>query len=201
MFFRIMQLLEQIGEEEKPEWLFAENVKHLLAINNGWDFAKLLVEMEWGGYDVQWQTLNSKEFGVPKNRERVFIVGHYRERGRREVFPVSAYENKTPILQVAEWDVERKNSTNYRVYSLEGIAPTLTATSGGGKNARVIVGDDIRKLTPKEYFRLQGWSDDYFDRAAFVNSDAQLYKQAGNGVTVNVIYEIAKRLERSNGEE
>ena len=51
----------------------------------------------------------------------------------------------------------------------------------------------IRKLTPKECFRLQGWTDDYFERAKFVNSDSQLYKQAGNGVTVNVIEEIAKR--------
>lgn len=57
----------------------------------------------------------------------------------------------------------------------------------------------IRKLTPKECFRLQGWTDDYFEKAEFVNSDSQLYKQAGNGVTVNVIYEIAKRLkEREN---
>ena len=51
----------------------------------------------------------------------------------------------------------------------------------------------IRRLTPKECFRLQGWTDDYFEKAAFVNSDSQLYKQAGNGVTVNVIYEIAKQ--------
>ena len=50
----------------------------------------------------------------------------------------------------------------------------------------------IRKLTPKERFRLQGWTDDYFEKAQFVNSDSQLYKQAGNGVTVTVIYDIAK---------
>ena len=50
----------------------------------------------------------------------------------------------------------------------------------------------IRKLTPKECFRLQGWSDDYFEKTQFVNSDSQLYKQAGNGVTVTVIYDIAK---------
>lgn len=56
----------------------------------------------------------------------------------------------------------------------------------------------IRKLTPRECFRLQGWSDEYFDRAELVNSDSQLYKQAGNGVTVPVIYEIAKRM-RANG--
>ena len=53
----------------------------------------------------------------------------------------------------------------------------------------------IRKLTPKECFRLQGWSDDYFEKAEFVNSDSQLYKQAGNGVTVTVIEAIAKRFE------
>lgn len=56
----------------------------------------------------------------------------------------------------------------------------------------------IRKLTPRECFRLQGWSDEYFHRAELVNSDSQLYKQAGNGVTVPVIYEIAKRM-RANG--
>lgn len=53
----------------------------------------------------------------------------------------------------------------------------------------------IRKLTPRECFRLQGWSDEYFDKAEFVNSDSQLYKQAGNGVTVNVVYEIARKME------
>lgn len=52
----------------------------------------------------------------------------------------------------------------------------------------------IRKLTPKECFRLQGWADDYYEKAKFVNSNTQLYKQAGNGVTVNVVYEIAKAM-------
>ena len=52
----------------------------------------------------------------------------------------------------------------------------------------------IRRLTPKECFRLQGWTDDYFEKAAFVNSDSQLYKQAGNGVTVNVVYAIGKKI-------
>ena len=53
----------------------------------------------------------------------------------------------------------------------------------------------IRKLTPKECFRLQGWTDDYFEKAQFVNSDSQLYKQSGNGVTVPVIEAIASRME------
>ena len=52
----------------------------------------------------------------------------------------------------------------------------------------------IRKLTPKECFRLQGWADDYFEKAQLINSDSQLYKQAGNGVTVNVIKAIAQKM-------
>lgn len=59
----------------------------------------------------------------------------------------------------------------------------------------------IRRLTPKECFRLQGFPDEYFERARAVNSDTQLYKQAGNSVTVNVIYEIAKRFEPWEGEK
>ena len=73
-------------------------------------------------------------------------------------------------------------------------SPTLDTGCQVGQVS--IDGDEIRirKLTPRECFRLQGFPDEYFDRAAEVNSDSQLYKQAGNSVTVNVIYEIAKRL-------
>ena len=72
---------------------------------------------------------------------------------------------------------------------------TLTAQDKHGvllSDGRVV---RIRRLTPKECFRLQGWTDDYFEKAQFVNSDSQLYKQAGNGVTVNVIQAIAERMD------
>lgn len=59
----------------------------------------------------------------------------------------------------------------------------------------------IRKLTPKECFRLQGWTDDYFEKAQLVNSDSQLYKQAGNGVTVTVIEAIAKKMKGTTNNE
>lgn len=59
----------------------------------------------------------------------------------------------------------------------------------------------IRRLTPRECFRLQGWTDDYFEKAQFVNSDSQLYKQAGNGVTVTVIQAIAEKLKEQRGEQ
>ena len=73
----------------------------------------------------------------------------------------------------------------------KGIANTLDTSCTQG----VLNGYRIRRLTPRECFRLQGFPDNYFNRAATVNSDSQLYKQAGNSVTVNVVYEIAKRLQ------
>ncbi len=88
------------------------------------------------------------------------------------------------------------DSTTRRGRVIDGgkISPTLDT---GCTVGQVEIDDGkvrIRKLTPRECFRLQGFPDEYFERAASVNSDSQLYKQAGNSVTVNVIYEIAKRL-------
>lgn len=71
---------------------------------------------------------------------------------------------------------------------------TVGTLDTGSNHCKVEGKYRIRKLTPKECFRLQGWTDDYFERAQFVNSDSQLYKQAGNGVTVNVIHAIAQRM-------
>ena len=73
-------------------------------------------------------------------------------------------------------------------------APALTSSSYQENNVLLYPNHCIRRLTPRECFRLQGFPDDYFDRAASVNSDEQLYKQAGNSVTVNVVFEIARRL-------
>lgn len=87
------------------------------------------------------------------------------------------------------------NSQGGRVYDTAGISPCLMTPSGGGHVPMIPDGKGIRKLTPKECFRLQGWTDDYFEKAQQFNSDSQLYKQAGNGVTVNVIEAIARRFE------
>ena len=76
----------------------------------------------------------------------------------------------------------------------QGFAHALSCSGAVG----VVVWNDklvrIRRLTPKECFRLQGFTDECFEKAAAVNSDAQLYKQAGNGVTVNVVYAIGKKI-------
>ena len=93
------------------------------------------------------------------------------------------------------------NSQAGRVYATDGVSPCLKTPSGGGGAVPMIPeGKGIRKLTPKECFRLQGWTDDYFEKARFVNSDSQLYKQAGNGVTVSVVEAIGRRLKEIENE-
>ena len=93
------------------------------------------------------------------------------------------------VMSVAYPESETRRG---RVIEEGNISPTLDTVCHIGQLTEDM---RIRKLTPKECFRLQGFPDEYFERAASVCSDAQLYKQAGNSVTVNVIYEIAKRLE------
>lgn len=73
LFFRVMYLVGQLKEEDKPTYLFIENVKNLLSVNGGWDFARLLIEMEQWGYDAEWQVLNSKDFGVPQTGKDVLL--------------------------------------------------------------------------------------------------------------------------------
>ena len=99
LFFRVMYLVGQLEEEKKPEWLFIENVKNILSVNGGWDFARLLVALDEGGYDAEWEVLNSKNFGVPQNRERCFIIGHLRSRGQRAVFPLGGDDETSAQLQ------------------------------------------------------------------------------------------------------
>ena len=263
LFFEVMRL----ARERKPRLLFAENVRGLLSHEGGRTFGVIVSTMDELGYDVEWQVLNSKHFGVPQNRERVFIVGHLRETGGRKVFPIGCGDEVSdkkrletepgfPALTATDYKGvskqrgglaipvmtperpnKRQNGRRFKVngeemftltaqdrqgvmvkeatckrviggsqgnnaYDPNGVSVTLLARGGGrgGGTGLYTVSDKksrirIRRLTPRECFRLQGFPDEYFDRAAAVNGDSQLYKQAGNSVTVNVIYEIAKRLE------
>ena len=380
LFFEIARFANIL----RPRYLFLENVKGLFSHDNGDTFETILRTLDELGYDCEWDLLNSKDFGVPQNRERVFIIGHLRGASTRKVFPIEGTDEQTnlPVEIVAHRKGYRRNT---QVFSPEGITETLDTGQGGGRGHYTIIDDQgrrnkelkqldtvptlraqshgnepkvvmpvltpdrlnkrqngrrfkdggepmftltsqdrhgiltydlvqkvrvrkhdvdidrlkellrahkesigltnkqiaestnkrltlvehwfrkdnsfsipgedvwfelkkllkittsdfdapitefiekdnefeksnrvydsrgiaptitsanaderiiepnykIRKLTPKECFRLQGFPDELFDKAAEVNSDSQLYKQAGNSVTVNVIYEIAKRL-------
>lgn len=230
IYYSILNLVKGKDEEDKPTYLLIENVKNLLHIHEGWDFTEVLAELDEAGYDAVWQVLNSKDFGVPQARERVFIIGCLRSRGGREILPVGG-ENGRALKQVVG------GMQGYRVYDPSGASTTVTNASGGldkgtglylvrpviglnrtGKrqNGRLfkkpgepmftLTGQDthgvtiedtafrIRRLTPKECWRLQGFSDELFERARAVNLESQLRKQAGNAVTVHVAYALAKVL-------
>ncbi|MDT2742905.1 DNA (cytosine-5-)-methyltransferase [Lactococcus garvieae] len=339
LFFEIARAAEQI----KPRTLFLENVKGLLSHDKGRTFIIILSTLDELGYNVEWQLLNSKNFGVPQNRERVFIIGHLRGTSGREVFPITG-ENTGAFKRVVNGRETHGHST-YDVFGTDGISPTLKTMQGGNLQPKIVVninpsgngmngnvydserlaptlttnkgeglkvavkvkeatkkgyaiaeqGDSInfsvpnsktrrgrvgkgiaqtldtqcnqavivqkprgfnkggeheiaptlsanswhennllktggvytndsksynsgilpglsrtlkahnhdagifdgirvRRLTPRECWRLQGFPDWAFDKAQEVNSNSQLYKQAGNSVTVNVISEIARRL-------
>ena len=282
LFYEIVRAAKEI----KPRYLFLENVRNLLSHDKGKTFTTMLTILDELGYDAEWQVLNSKNFGVPQNRERVFIIGHLRGECTSRVFPIqgenkeSDREPKIKILGNVKNPNCRSKGTRSLVHDKNGIVEALTATDykepkkvainfpkilqigrgfnkGGlhniaptitknsyqennflsikeatkqgyaianigdsinlshpnsktrrgrvGKNiANTLLTSDeqgvvlsdykIRKLTPRECWRLQGFPDWAFDKAQKVNSNSQLYKQAGNSVTVNVIEEIAKKL-------
>lgn len=139
LFFRVIYLVGQLKEEDKPTYLFIENVKNLLSVNGGWDFARLLIEMEQGGYDAEWQVLNSKDFGVPQNRERCFIIGHLRGRSSAEVFPVEGADGKNSVSLNLFGCLNGRNSQRDRVYSDDGLAPTISTKPGGNTEPKVSI--------------------------------------------------------------
>lgn len=239
LFFEIARIIR----ERQPKLVFLENVKGLLNHDGGRTFGTILQTFWELGYDVEWQLLNSKDFGVPHNRERVFIIGYPREIRRQKVFPIRT-TSQNSIKKIGDLKIPGRHESACRVYSPEGIAPTQNTCGGGGLETKIEVGllnktkegnaycldanyfkgetrlekskrslvlclnskdkngrfniemsnKAIRRLTPRECFRLQGFPDELFEKAREINSDSQLYKQAGNAVTVNVVYEIAKRL-------
>ena len=296
LFFEIARFASIL----RPKYLFLENVKGLLNHDGGATFETILGALDELGYNVEWQVLNSKDFGVPQNRERVLIVGHLRGECTRRVFPLSKSGQQVASIKeqysntittrygnsqgAGAYIVESKSQKvrsignihpsgngiliagklpgnhdqNSRVYDTDGLAPTLSTMQGGGQEPKIIQrghgynqggehdiaptitsnsyqennlvkiidfynkitkdevgtltssgggstvragsfgvtdGYRIRKLTPRECWRLQGFPDWAFDKAQKVHSNSQLYKQAGNSVTVSVIAAIAKELE------
>ena len=134
----VFRLVGEVGEENKPEWLIYENVKGMLSSNKGLDFAFILAELDECGYDAEWAIFNSKNYGVPQNRERVYLIGHLRAKGRCQVFPVevSDRENSVQINLLGHRDGYRRNS---QVFSPEGIMETLDTCGGGGRSPHVAV--------------------------------------------------------------
>ena len=101
LFFEIARFADIL----KPKYLFLENVKGLLNHDRGNTFKTILGALDGLGYDTEWQALNSKNFSVPQNRERVFIIGHLRGERTRRVFPIirenAKSDNQQSIIQTS----------------------------------------------------------------------------------------------------
>lgn len=257
LFFEIARVLE----DKRPRYFLLENVKGLLSHDKGKTFQTILEVLTSLGYEFEYQVLNSKDFGVPQNRERVFIVGHFGGSSKRKVFPIIRKPGK------AIKKIINKGHDGTNIYSKKGSAVTQKALGGGqgaktglyavptttegnthaidtnyfkgcnelnkGRRTQVAVpvsdvtrlnkeqngrrfktnnessftltqqdkhgvydGFRIRRLTPKECERLQGFPDDWtkysFDGKEI--SDTQRYKCLGNAVTTNVITAIIERM-------
>lgn len=112
----------------------------MLSSSRGFDFFAILAEMDELGYDCEWQLFNSKDWGVPQNRERVYTIGHSRRFGSSKIFPVEGTdgENHISIRQIGRVDGDNRHNTNiYRVYAADGIAATLQTMEGGGREPHV----------------------------------------------------------------
>ena len=146
-----------------------------------------------GGYDAQWQVINSKHHGVAQNRERCFIVGCIRKADQKRIFPIE--KSTDGVLKTVQCDVSGKGNRSVadRFYLQDGIMATLSKARAQSK-AATIVDNKVHLLTARERMRLQGWTDDYIDRAYLINEPIKIAEQAGNGVTVTVIEAIAKKM-------
>lgn len=310
LFFEALRIIE----ETKPKIAIAENVKNLVSKKFNAQFQVVLASLESAGYNNYWKVLNAKDYGVPQNRERVFIVSIRKDIDTGlfefpEPFPLDkrlkdlleedvdekyyiSDKMKKYLMTISETNRARNNGNVYKASDTEGVSKAITTKEGsrvkdnfieemkllmpentkrgyaeacegdgvylnrphqkrgvvqkgmiqtlkcngndlgvvikvgniypsGGENGnlyldtgvsptlkagtgvkgngigscnspKVVSSDDlrIRKLTPKECFRLMGFDDESFHKAEAVNSNTQLYKQAGNSIVVDVLEEL-----------
>lgn len=187
MFFEIARIIR----EKRPRFLLLENVKGLLSHDQGATFFTIITTLDELGYDLQWQVLNSKNFGVPQNRERVFIVGHLRGTSRPQVFPLNGTsKNDINTRGLYEGNKGRVSQSEEGQEKIEYTRDTYNEKIGESPLHERSSQTSIRRLTPKECERLQGFPDGWTDGV----SDTQRYKTLGNAVTVNVIRDIMMKI-------
>ena len=132
-FSELCTLSDNLGKKISPLTFSLRTLKICLALMEDGISPGCSLKWTGGGYNAEWQVLNSKDFGVPQNRERVFIIGHLRSRRTAEVFPVTGSGGKNHIHQVGQLKAERENKNQYRVYDPNGIGPCLNGMTGGGR--------------------------------------------------------------------
>lgn len=231
LFFDVARIIRA----KRPRHFILENVKGLLSHDAGRTLQTILGVLTELGYCVEWQVLNSKNFGVPQNRERIYLVGHHGGLSSQSVFPFTGastrniqeitngvaasqrvYERvisptlnpgaekggavipKFPATEAERIPVVRNKKDSKVTYSERDIANCIDASYGKGLDyhgQRTGVATEsgeyllVRKLTPTECERLQGFPDSWT-----IGSDTQRYRQCGNAVTTNVVEAVMDRL-------
>lgn len=211
-----------ILQAKMPRAFVLENVDHLLFDPMERDFESVVGGLTGSGYAVHWSLLNARNFALPQNRERAFIVGFDRSVGQFEFppggpaatnigefldeeVPERYYlsDQKYAALSKARLDQADVGNKHGFHFIRDGFAATLLSNPDGRKrNIWIEPGDRMRFLTPREYARLQGFPDDFWlpsddcecDEKRMRSNDDKAYKQVGNSVPVAVVSEIAKRM-------
>jgi len=204
----------------KPKVIFCENVKGLLCHDNGRTYKVIKDTIEGMGYTIHDKVLNSKNFGVPQNRERIFIVAFRNDMDTssfafpeptdsgkriRDIMEKQPANSKYYLSDVFVETVHRyaaKGNDFYRIRDIDGIS---RAVLSGNRNRNLIIderqkdlpsgknAEHVRRFTTREMARLQGFPDGFI----LPVSDSQLYKQFGNTVTVPVIKAVAENIRRA----
>ncbi len=240
LLWEVERLLEEC--KELPQILLMENVPQIISQQNIADFQDWQYKLEQLGYSNYVSLLNAKDYGIPQNRNRCFMVSilgdfyygfprkqklklrlkdmledevdekyYLSERALKGVLNTTVVKSKPEFGRMGKQAVDTmmKNEVKLgdtinpynRNVNISGIIPTITTRPEGLKTAILPIVQNkedhtqaIRKLTPKECWRLMGFSDEDFEKASKVNSNTQLYKQAGNSIVVNVLMAIFKEL-------
>lgn len=220
--------IARICQDKKPKYIILENVPGLLSHENGRTFSTIIGVLSDIGYTVEWQILNSKFFGVPHDRNRVYIIGHLRKESGQKIFPLvrktnkihfQQRQNKKEIHNLAQ-TIKTKDYANWNgnyvlvkkvfninpsgkgmngnVYDSSGLCPTLTTNKGEG--IKILDNYNLRRLTPLEGFRCQGFPDEIVQKAYELGiSDYRLQIMIGNAVTATIPQEIIMKIRRING--
>jgi len=213
LFFRIIEIIDA----KKPPIVFLENVKNLQTHDHGRTFKIIKELLEKRGYKLKYKVLNALDYGLPQNRERIYIVGFKDEKMYDKFKFPESIKNRPNFRHFLDKNVDEKYYYNdkplykylkkynlsfdtvyqwRRIYLREnkkGVVPTLTANMGSGGHNVPIIRDkkEIRKLSPRECFRLQGFPDSFkLPKIA----DSYLYHQVGNSVPVTVVELIASNI-------
>lgn len=215
---------KKLIETKKPRYLLMENVKNLVGPTHKGNFDKWLEYLSSLGYSNYWKVLNAVDYDAPQSRERIFCVSildpkapfvfpetHERTIKLKDILdpeeaiPANMYmdkpyiprdkveESPNGLIHLGNLEMAA-NEAIKRVYSPEGVCPTITTMTGGHRQPKILVNGCVRKLTPKECWKVMGFSDDDYAKVEGKLSNTQLYKQAGNTICVSCLEAIFKEL-------